>query len=116
MAYFLRTLYETVPKLKIENSLINELNNLLKKSKNFWQLLNRITSLTNQLEKSYRGLLPTIMQPGRLRKIAIKLKLSRDPLRVLFTHNSGLEKRMLQLRGQRKGSLEYWFELNKTLR
>lgn len=116
MAYFLKTLATTIPNIKIDPGLMDELHNLPERSRTFWNLLNKITSLTNQLEKSYRGLLPALVQPGRSRKLAIKLKLSRDPLQILFSHNNRLEKKMLQLRGQRKNSLIYYFKLNKILR
>lgn len=116
MAYFLKTIGGLLPDLPVETSLKNELDTLRINSKQFWALLNKITSLTNQLEKSYKGLLPTAVQAGRFRQAAIKLKLRRDPLKVLFSHNNRLEKKMMRLRRQRKRSLEYYFELNKKLR
>jgi hypothetical protein len=46
----------------------------------------------------------------------MRLHLSKDPLTALWLHNDRLEKRMYQMRQQRRESLEYYFSLNKRLR
>jgi aspartate/methionine/tyrosine aminotransferase len=116
MAYFLKTIHLLSPGNTISESLLSELNSLPDKSKKFWELLNKITSLTMQFEKNYKGLLPTNFTSGRFRALAVKFKLVRDPLKSLFLHNNRLERKMLNLRHQRKNSLEYYFDLNKRLR
>ncbi|KAA3610053.1 MAG: aminotransferase class I/II-fold pyridoxal phosphate-dependent enzyme [Calditrichaeota bacterium] len=116
MARLLETLQKHDPAISINSDLAAKLKKLQKGINTFWELLNKITRLTNQLEKKYKGLLPTDVKGGRFRNIAVKMKLRRDPLSVLFSHNSRLEKKMLHLRQQRKNSLEFYFELNKTLR
>ncbi len=116
MARFIKKLHRLDPSIKMDPALMVKINNLQKGIDKFWKLLNKITRLTNQLEKKYKGLLPTALHGSRLRRVAVNLKLRRDPLTVLVSHNSRLEKTMLNLRQQRKSSLEYYFELNKTLR
>lgn len=116
LAYFLKTIHSLNPSLDISASLISELQSLPQKNIKFWELLNKITSLTNLFEKNYKGLLPANISGGTLKQIAVKLKVNRDPLKSLFLHNSRLERKMLGLRKQRRISLEYYFELNKSLR
>jgi hypothetical protein len=84
--------------------------------KKFWNLLNQITRLTNQLEKRYRGFVPLELSYGRIKKAMMRMHLSKDPLTALWQHNDRLEKRMFQMRQQRRESLEYYFALNKKLR
>ncbi|MCB0284343.1 MAG: aminotransferase class I/II-fold pyridoxal phosphate-dependent enzyme, partial [Calditrichaeota bacterium] len=116
LAGFLHALKSADRTLHIENSLTVDIEYLSKGIKKFWELLNKITRLTNQLEKKYKGLLPGDLHSGRIRQLAVKLKLRRDPIHILLSHNNRLEKRMLKLRQERKESLEYYFELNKRLR
>jgi aspartate/methionine/tyrosine aminotransferase len=116
MARFLETLHKYDPTINIDAKLVSKIKNLQKGIDTFWDLLNKITRLTNQFEKKYKGLLSRNLQSSRSRRLAVKLKLRRDPLSVLFSHNSRLEKTMLQLRQQRTSSLQFYFELNKQLR
>ena len=100
----------------IDNSLLNEIDNLKQSNNNFWTLLNNITNLTNQLEKRFKTLLPYSLTPGRLRKIGIKIGVANDPLTSMFEHNDRLERKMFELRNERSNKLEYYFNLNKRLR
>jgi hypothetical protein len=79
-------------------------------------LLNKITTLTHQLEKRYRGILPFNVKPGKIRRIGMNLKIAQDPLTSLWHHNDRLERKMLELRTQRRNTLEYYFSLNKQIR
>jgi hypothetical protein len=72
--------------------------------------------LTDQLEKRYRGFVPIELSYGKIKKSMMRLHLSKDPLTALWQHNDRLEKRMYQMRQQRRESLEYYFSLNKRLR
>jgi len=116
MAFLLEKLHKYDSTITIDAKLVGKINSLQKGIDKFWNLLNKITRFTNQLEKKYKSLLSRNLHSSRSRRLAVKLKLRRDPLAVLFSHNSRLEKTMLQLRQQRKNSLEYYFELNKSLR
>ncbi|WP_456441373.1 aminotransferase class I/II-fold pyridoxal phosphate-dependent enzyme [Caldithrix abyssi] len=116
MARILELLLKLEPDLKIDAALNDALVSFPQRRKKFWQLLNQITHLTNQLEKRYRSLSPASVHPSRWRKIGMKLHLVPDPLTVLWQHNDRLERKMLQLRQQRRSNLEYYFQLNKQLR
>jgi aspartate/methionine/tyrosine aminotransferase len=98
------------PKLLQEMELVPE-NNL-----RFTRLLNDITTLTQQLEKRYRGVLPFNVKPGKVRNIGMKLHLARDPLTLLWYHNDRLERKMRDLRRRRWETMEHYFALNKQLR
>jgi aspartate/methionine/tyrosine aminotransferase len=100
----------------IDTNLIDEIKNLDKVNSSFWNLLNDITSLTNQLEKRYRSVLPFSVTSSGARKIGMKLGIASDPLTKLWQHNDGLEQKMGSLRLKRRNQLEYYFKLNKSLR
>ena len=102
--------------IKINSSLAAEIDKLPETNKRFSYLLTQITTLTHQLEKRIRGILPYNLKPGKIRKIGMKLHLAKDPITSLWKHNDRLESKMLTLRNQRKNTLEYYFSLNKQLR
>ncbi len=99
-----------------EAALLLELQNLPKRNRRFVSLLHDITLLTHQLERRYRGVLPFSVQPNAWRRLGVKFHLTREPLKVLWQHNDRLERRMLEMRRQRREMLEYYFALNKKLR
>ena len=119
-------IYEMVELLEIlagENSKVEsdkelqaEISSYRKQSRKFRDILDEITDLTQVLEKRYRGLLPVDLRPGWPRKMAMNLGLSRDPVSSLLEHNDRLERRMGDLKQQRREKLEYFFSLNKKLR
>lgn len=102
--------------VKIETSLLNEIEKLPETNKRFSKLLNEITQLTHQLEKRYRGVLPFNLKPGKIRQLGMKMRIAQDPLTSLWHHNDRLERKMLELRTQRRNALEYYFSLNKQIR
>jgi len=102
--------------IELQPELERELSLLPENQKKFWNLLNQITRLTNQLEKRYRGFVPLELSYGKIKKAMMRMHLSKDPLTALWQHNDRLEKRMYQMRQQRRESLEYYFALNKRLR
>ena len=102
--------------LAVDAALRREMQRLPLHNKRFWNLLNQITLLTNQLEKRYRSILPFQTDYGLFRKWAVRAHLRRDPVTVLWQHNDRLEKKMRELRAQRREMLEYYFSLNKRLR
>ncbi|MEI7811621.1 MAG: pyridoxal phosphate-dependent aminotransferase [Ignavibacteria bacterium] len=112
----LRLLYESDRSLKIDDSLLRDMESISGKNARFSNLFVKITQLTHQLEKRYRGILPFNMKPGKIRQAGMKMHLARDPLTLLFHHNDRLERRMLELREQRTRTLEYYFSLNKQMR
>jgi aspartate/methionine/tyrosine aminotransferase len=116
LALILKTLLKTDKSVSIDQNLLIEIDNLHIRNEKFWSLQNDITSLTNQLEKRYKSILPFNIRASRLRAIGIKMHLARDPIISLYQHNDRLEKRMRELRNQRKQRLEYYFSLNKRLR
>ena len=100
----------------IEASLLDEIQKLPYRNKKFVKLLGEITQLTHQLEKRYKGILPVNIKPGRLRKLGMSLRIANDPLTSLWHHNDRLERKMRDLRLQRRNTLEYYFSLNKLMR
>jgi hypothetical protein len=68
------------------------------------------------LEQRYRGILPFSVDTTPLQRLATRLKLRRDPARILWQHNDRYERKMLELRQQRRAMLEDYFGLNKRLR
>jgi aspartate/methionine/tyrosine aminotransferase len=101
---------------KIDLNLSAEINQLANTNNNFWQLLNEITYLTNQLEKRYKSVLPFSVESNRLRKLGMKLGIAQDPLIKLWQHNDRTEHKMIEMRNERRKKLEYYFRLNKDLR
>ncbi len=115
-AHFLRTLMQTSDQVQVDSEITGELNQLDRNIEKFWELLNQITALTNQLEKRYLRILPYEIKSNLLRKIGIRLQLLKDPMAALWQHNDRLERKMLKLRRQRRRQLQHYFYLNKRLR
>ncbi|MCU0412508.1 MAG: pyridoxal phosphate-dependent aminotransferase, partial [Bacteroidetes bacterium] len=116
MSRFLVDLSARDAVVRIEPGLRAELERLPYNTRRFLILLNEITTLTHQLERRYRGVLPYQFDAGRMRRIATRLKVVRDPVTSLWHHNDRLERRMLELRRKRIEAMEYYFALNKRVR
>ncbi|MFA6598277.1 MAG: aminotransferase class I/II-fold pyridoxal phosphate-dependent enzyme [Ignavibacteriaceae bacterium] len=112
----LQTLLKSDKSVKIDSALLHEIEKLPETNKRFSNLLNEISSLTHQLEKRFRGILPFNLKPGKIRRMGMRLHVAQDPLTSLWHHNDRLERKMLELRKQRKDTLEYYFSLNKKIR
>jgi len=115
LSRLIQTLLKHEIPIDIDDDLLNEIQKLEEINRDFWNLLNKITSLTNQLENRYQRVLPFGVEPGILRKIGMKLGLARDPVAALWQHNDRLERRMLNLRSERREQLEHYFQLNNRL-
>jgi len=102
--------------VKIDYALLQEIEKLKDTNKRFSNLLSKISDLTHQLEKRFKGILPFNLKPSKIRQIGMKLHITQDSLTSLWHHNDRLERRMLELRKQRKDTLEYYFSLNKKIR
>lgn len=116
MTHILALLRQVVPHVPIDADLLTEIAYLPRRNRNITDLLNNITSLTHQLEQRYRGILPFSIESSSLQKLATRWKLRRNPARVLWQHNDRYERRMLELRVQRRAMLTDYFNLNKKLR
>ncbi len=116
MNRILRILQGVAPTISVKPELKSELDMLPQHNQRFTSLLNEITTLTHQLEGRYRGILPFSVETTSLQRLATQLHLRRDPARVLWQHNDRYERKMLELRGQRRATLEFYFSLNKALR
>lgn len=116
MARILTILRQADPTVALPPELLLHINQLPEQNQRFSQLLNNITQLTHQLEQRYRTLLPYSMDATPLQQFATRLNLRRDPVKVLWQHNDRYERRMLELRQQRRMMLERYFALNKRLR
>ncbi len=116
MGRLLRMLLDAGPGVAADAQLVEEVRRLPLANQRFSALFDEITDLTHQLERRYRGLLPYDVQPGVFRKLGMKLHVARDPVFSLWEHNDRLEQRMLELRRERRRTLEYYFGLNKSLR
>ena len=116
LASILNSLIKIDKNAKPSTEIQSALSRLDQDTHEFSALLNHITSLTNQLEKRFKGLLPFTMQTNPIQKIGIGLKILKDPLVKLWQHNDRLEHKMIALRNERKQKLEYYFRLNKQLR
>lgn len=116
MAAILALLHKADPHIAVEPSLLAELERLPQRSREFTALLNNITQLTHQLEQRYRGILPVSVDSSPLARLATRLHLRRDPTRSLWQHNDRYERKMRELREQRRANLEVYFALNKRLR
>lgn len=108
----LTLLREADPDVELEAELLKELDGLSKREERFTKVLNEITSLTHQLEQRYRSLLPYSTETSW----AVRLHVKRDPAKVMWQHNDRYERKMLELREQRREMLEDYFALNKRLR
>jgi hypothetical protein len=116
MASVLSLLRQADGQIEIDSELLLELDALPERSRRFTALLNNITHLTHQLEQRYRGILPFSVEATPLQRLAARFIRRRDPARVLWEHNDRYERRMLELRAQRRAMLETYFALNKRLR
>ncbi len=116
LAGMLRELMKTEKNAKPAPDIVSALHRLEQDTNDFKEILNHITSLTNQLEQRYKSILPFSVETNAFRKFGIKIKLAKDPVVKLWQHNDRLEKKMIELRDQRKNKLEYYFHLNKELR
>ncbi len=115
-AKIVQLLHKYDKSIKIDTEVINEIEKLPKNNYRFTELFNQINALTHQLEKRYRGTLPFNIKAGRFRQFGMKLHIAQDPLTRLWHHNDSTERKMLDLRKQRRETLEYYFALNKQLR
>ena len=102
--------YRRAPELR------EEIAELPRKTAEFWTLMNDITLLTNQLEKRFRTSLPISAPISRWRRALRAVGVGGDPTLRLYEHNDRLERRMREMRGKRRASMERFFRLNKTLR
>jgi aspartate/methionine/tyrosine aminotransferase len=116
LSRLLMLLLDADAKIKIDPVLLAEVQRIPENNRRFTQLLNDITTLTQQLEKRYRGILPFTVKAGAVRSLGMRLHLARDPLTLLWHHNDRLERKMFALRQRRRETLEYYFSLNKQLR
>lgn len=116
MARILNLLRQVDPDVVVSPELLAELDRLAQRNQRFKQLLNAITQLTQQLEGRYRGVLPFAVESTPLQRLAARWHLRRDPARALWQHNDRYEQKMLELRQERRRTLEYYFALNKQLR
>jgi aspartate/methionine/tyrosine aminotransferase len=112
----LSTLLGVDPGIAVNPELVNEIRQLPLRNQRFNKLLTDITLLTQQLEQRYHGILPYSVASTPLRRLAVRWHIRRDPARILWQHNDRYEQKMLELRQQRRGMLEYYFDLNKQLR
>jgi aspartate/methionine/tyrosine aminotransferase len=112
LSRILALLREADPEVAVDAELLKELGGLPKREARFTRVLNEITSLTHQLEQRYRSLLPYSTETGW----AVRLHVKRDPAKVMWQHNDRYERKMLELRQQRREMLEDYFALNKRLR
>jgi hypothetical protein len=104
------------PGIRLSPELLAEVERLPRTTRRFLGLLGEITSLTHHLEGRYRGLLPFHTRTGVFRRAGIALRVARDPITSLSRHNDRLERRMLELRQQRRKGLDTFLGLNKRLR
>ena len=116
MASLLGLLRQADAHITVSPDLVSELDRLPQRNQRFNQLLTDITLLTQQLEQRYRGILPFSVDATSLQRLASRWHLRRDPARILWQHNDRYEQKMLELRQQRRGMLEYYCSLNKQLR
>ncbi len=116
LSRLLNIVIRTTGTTDVEQNLKQDIRTLERDTQTFWSLLNKITALTNQLEKRYQHVLPFGKTPGKWRQVAMRAHLIRDPVSALWQHNDRLEKRMRAWRKKRLESLEFYFALNKRLR
>ena len=116
MTRILNLLRQADPRIPLNPELLSEINQLPERNERFTKLLNSITQLTSQLEQRYRGVLPFSVATTPLERLETRLKLRRDPAQTLWQHNDRYERKMLELRQQRRTMLEDYFALNKQLR
>ena len=116
LTQILEILQQVDPTIPVDSALRSELDLLPQRNQRFTKLLNKITNLTHQLEQRYRGILPFSVETTPLQQLATRLHIRRDPAKVLWQHNDRYERKMFELRQQRRSTLEFYFSLNKDLR
>lgn len=116
MSRILHLLRQADPRVPVSPELMSELELLPQRNQRFTQILSAITLLTHQLEQRYRGILPVSVDNTPLQRLATRWHVRRDPARVLWQHNDRYERRMRELRRQRRAMLEDYLALNKRLR
>ena len=116
MSNLLNLLRHADPGVDIAPDLLAEINQIPEQNQQFYNLLNTITQLTHQLEQRYRSILPFSLNTTPIQRLATSLNLRRDPAKVLWQHNDRYERKMRELRQQRRHMLERYFGLNKQLR
>ncbi|MCB2179486.1 pyridoxal phosphate-dependent aminotransferase [bacterium] len=116
MAHIINTLRQVDPSIPLPPGLVLQINQLPKQNQRFSGVLNDITQLTHQLEQRYRTILPYSPTTTPWQRLAARMNIRRDPTRVLWQHNDRYERKMVELRQQRREMLEQYFALNKQLR
>ncbi len=116
MSQIISLLQKADPTIPLDAELLTQINQLPEQNQRFTQLLTNITGLTHQLEQRYKGILPFSVNATPIQQWLTRWNLRRDPVRVLLQHNDRYERRMLELRQQRREMLEHYFALNKRLR
>ncbi|MEW6195202.1 MAG: pyridoxal phosphate-dependent aminotransferase [Bacteroidota bacterium] len=116
LSSIIKTIISIDKSVKVDKNILQAIDQLSMTNKKFWELLNHITSLTNKLEKRYKGVLPFNIESNPFRKVGMKIGIAKDPVVKLWQHNDRLEQRMLEMRLERRKKLEYYFKLNKELR
>ena len=116
LSRIINLLMQADPHVNIKPDLRSELQALPQQHQRFTRLLNDITFLTHQLEQRYRGILPFPADTTPVQRLATRWHLRRDRARILLQHNDRYERRMIELRHERRAMLEYYFSLNKKLR
>ncbi len=116
LANIIRMMMKIDKNAKPSQDVVQSLLRLQQDTDEFTGLLNHITTLTNQLEKRFKSVLPFSLNINPIRRVGINLKIAKDPIVKLWQHNDRLEHRMIEMREQRKRKLEYYFRLNKALR
>lgn len=104
------------PTLPFDPKLLARVDQLTEQNQRFSNLLSSITQLTHQLEQRFRGLLPLAVDQTAGSRWMTRVNLRQDPVKLLLQHNDRYERRMLELRHQRKDMLEFYFSLNQALR
>ena len=116
MARILTLLRQVDPTIAVSPGLLSELNRLEQRNQRVADILDAITQLTHQLERRYRGILPYSVETTALARLATRLHVRRDPAHTLFQHNDRYEQKMLELRQERRKTLDDYFALNRLLR
>ncbi|MCC6804381.1 MAG: pyridoxal phosphate-dependent aminotransferase, partial [Anaerolineae bacterium] len=116
MARILTLLRQADPTIAVSPELLGKLNRLEQRNQRVTDILDAITQLTHQLERRYRGILPYSVETTTLERLVTRLHLRRDPARVLFQHNDRYEQKMLELRQERRQTLDDYFAFNRQLR
>ena len=116
LSRLLTLLRQADPHVPVSPEVFSELALLPQQNQRFTQVINDITQLTHQLEQRYRGILPFAVDASGWQRWATRWHLRPDPAQVLWQHNDRYERRMIELRRERRAMLTYYFALNKKLR